>query len=72
MSWPDRIGVLGLLRRIHESPLGEHLILAGSSGMYGVSETIPALTEDVDVVVDADWVGAQQATVIEEMRRLGP
>jgi hypothetical protein len=71
VSWPDRDAVLGLMRRLHDSPLREHLILAGSSGMYGVSETIPALTEDVDVLVDADWVGAKQATVIGEMRRLG-
>jgi hypothetical protein len=41
------------LHQIGASPLGEQLILAGSSGVYGASETIPALTEDVDVLVDA-------------------
>jgi hypothetical protein len=66
----DRMEVLGLLRRIHGSPLGEHLILGGSSGLYAVSETIPALTEDVDVV-DADWVAAHEKTILEQMRRLG-
>src|SRR5260370_9802927 len=71
MSRPDRAGVLALLRRIQDSPLGRHLILGGSSGMYGVSETIPALTEDVDVLVDAEWVAAQERLLIEEMRRLG-
>ncbi len=71
MSWPDREVVLGLLERIHHSPLGERLILAGSSGIYGVSESIPALTEDVDVLVDADWVAAAEETVIDEMGRLG-
>jgi hypothetical protein len=70
MGRPDREEVLGLLRRLQHSPLGDHLILAGSSGVYGVSESIPALTEDVDVLVDAEWVGAQEALVLEQMRRL--
>ena len=39
--------------------------------MYGVSETIPALTEDVDVLVDADWVAVHEAAVLEHMGRLG-
>jgi len=68
---PERPEVLSLLSRLGDSPLGKHLILAGSSGLYGASETIPALTEDVDVVVDADWVAAHETVVLEEMRRLG-
>jgi hypothetical protein len=53
---PERFDVLDLLRRVRTSPLGDQLILAGSSGLYGVSENIPALTEDIDVLIDADWV----------------
>jgi hypothetical protein len=68
---PERPAVLSLLSRLGDSPLGEHLILAGSSGLYGASETIPALTEDVDVVVDADWVAAHETLVLDEMSRLG-
>jgi hypothetical protein len=68
---PNRAEVLELLRRIQASPLGDRLILAGSSGMYGVSETIPALTEDVDVIVDADWIAAEEGAVLEQMRQLG-
>lgn len=71
MDRPERPAVLALLSRLGDSPLGEHLILAGSSGLYGASETIPALTEDVDVVVDADWVAAHESLVLDEMRRLG-
>jgi hypothetical protein len=71
MSRPDRAEVLALLRRIQDSPLGRHLILGGSSGMYGVSETIPALTEDVDVLVDAEWLAAGEGFVLEQMRHLG-
>jgi len=47
------------------------LILAGSSGLYGVSETIPALTEDVDVLIDADWEAGQEQRLLDEMGRLG-
>jgi hypothetical protein len=68
---PERSDVLSLLRRLRSGPLGERLILAGSSGLYGVSEEIPALTEDVDVLVDADWVGAEEAFLLAEMARLG-
>ncbi|HEY4574659.1 MAG TPA: hypothetical protein VIJ26_11860, partial [Thermoanaerobaculia bacterium] len=71
MRRPERSEVLSLLRRLRSGPLGERLILAGSSGLYGVSEEIPALTEDVDVLVDADWVGAEEAFLLAEMARLG-
>lgn len=71
MDRPERPAVLSLLSRLGDSPLGDQLILAGSSGLYGASETIPALTEDVDVVVDADWVAAHEILVLDEMRRLG-
>jgi hypothetical protein len=71
VSRPERPDVLDLLRRVRSSPLGERLILAGSSGLYGVSETIPALTEDVDVLIDADWVAEQEQLLLDEMRGLG-
>ena len=71
MTRPNRLAVLELLRRIEASPLGDRLILAGSSGVYGISETIPALTEDVDVLVDADWIAAEEGAVLEHMRQLG-
>jgi hypothetical protein len=68
---PDRSDVLSLLRRLRSSPLGERLILAGSSGLYGASPEIPALTEDIDVLVDADWVGAEESHLLAEMSRFG-
>lgn len=71
MSHPERPEVLDFLRRVRSSPLGERLILAGSSGLYGVSETIPALTEDVDVLIDADWVAEQERYLLNEMVKLG-
>lgn len=71
MERPQRDDVLDLLRQVRGSSLGERLILAGSSGLYGVSETIPALTEDVDVLIDADWVFAEERRLLEEMARLG-
>jgi hypothetical protein len=71
VSRPERDEVLALLRRIQAGRLGAHLILGGSSGVYGVSETVPAFTEDVDVLVDADWVAGAEAMIVEEMRGLG-
>jgi hypothetical protein len=68
---PERSDVLSLLRRLQSGPLGDRLILAGSSGLYGVSEEIPALTEDIDVLIDADWVGAEESFLLAEMARLG-
>jgi hypothetical protein len=68
---PDRSDVLSLLRRLRSGSLGDKLILAGSSGLYGASEEIPALTEDIDVVVDADWVGAEEPHLLAEMSRFG-
>ena len=47
------------------------MILAGSSGLYGVSETIPALTEDIDVLLDADWAAREEANLLREMASLG-
>jgi hypothetical protein len=71
MHRPERSDVLSLLQRLRSSPLGEQLILAGSSGLYGVSEEIPALTEDIDVLVDADWVAVHEPHLLLEMQRLG-
>jgi hypothetical protein len=68
---PGRGEVLELLGRIGRSPLGEQLILGGSSGVYGVSTTVPALTEDVDLLVDADWLAGHQDEVLAQMRQLG-
>jgi hypothetical protein len=68
---PDRSDVLSLMSRLRSSPLGERLILAGSSGLYGLSETLPALTEDIDVLIDADWVMAAELRLLQEMARLG-
>src|SRR5262249_35122813 len=71
MSRPERGEVLALLQRLRVSPLGERLILGGSSGLYGVSDSIPALTEDVDVLVNADWAAREEASLLAEMERLG-
>jgi hypothetical protein len=59
------------LQRLRASPLGERLILAGSSGIYGISDSIPALTEDIDVLLDADWAAREEASLLREMQRLG-
>jgi len=67
----DRQTTLEILSRLSRTPLGEHLILGGSSGLYAVSEKIPALTEDVDFLVDTDWVAAHEDGILVEMEKAG-
>lgn len=67
----DRQTTLDILRRLAETDLGERLILAGSSGVHAVSTEIPAMTEDVDVLIDADWAAAHEDEVIREMEKAG-
>jgi hypothetical protein len=67
----ERRDALDLMRLLHETALGERLILAGSSGLYSASEVIPALTEDLDFLVDADWVAGHEALLLSELGRLG-
>jgi len=67
----DRRTTLEILGRLAETPMGEQLILGGSSGLYAVSEKIPALTEDVDLVIDAEWVAAHERELLEEMEAAG-
>ena len=71
MSHVDRASTLELLSRLAATPIGEHLILGGSSGLHAASERLPALTEDVDLVIDADWVKANAEALLSEMRELG-
>ena len=63
----DRRTTLTILRRLARTSLGEHLILGGSSGLHAVSEEIPALTEDVDLLIDAEWVEAHEDQLLSEM-----
>jgi hypothetical protein len=67
----DRRTTLTILRRLARTSLGEYLILGGSSGLHAVSEKIPALTEDVDLLIDAEWVAAHEDHLLSEMARAG-
>jgi hypothetical protein len=71
MRSPDRDAAGGLLRRLAETPLGSQLVLGGSSGLFTASERIPPLTEDLDLLIDAEWLAAHEETLIAEMAVLG-
>jgi len=67
----DRQATLDLLRRLSASSLGKRLVLCGSSGIHAVSSEIPAMTEDVDLLIDAEWLGANQRKVLAELEKVG-
>jgi len=62
---------LEILSRLAQTRLGRLLILGGSSGLHAVSDRVPALTEDVDLLVDADWVAAHETELLAEMQQAG-
>lgn len=71
MSNANKEAALRLLSRLSKSPVGDRLVLAGSSGLFAASAGIPALTEDMDVLVDADWLAEAEGTVISELAKAG-
>ena len=71
MADADRTAALELLARLGRSPLGQRLVLAGSSGLFAASESIPALTEDLDLLVDAEWLAGAEEQVVDELARQG-
>lgn len=71
MPEADRSAALKLLARLGQSAIGERLILAGSSGLFTASRSVPALTEDVDLLVDADWLATAENEVLAELASAG-
>jgi hypothetical protein len=71
MADADRTAALEMLARLGRSSLGRRLVLAGSSGLFAASESIPALTEDLDLLVDADWLAGAEGEVVDELARHG-
>lgn len=71
MADADRTAALELLARLGRTPLAQHRVLAGSSGLFAASESIPALTEDLDLLVDVDWLAGAEGEVVAELARHG-
>lgn len=71
MSSPERQATRELLRRLASAPFGARLVLAGSSGLYAASDALPALTEDLDFLVDADWLAAHERELLADLLQLG-
>ncbi len=51
----DRQTTLDIQGRLATTRIGNRLILAESSGLHVASSEIPAMTLDVDFLIDADW-----------------
>ncbi len=68
---PEREAALSLLSRLAQVGLGAQLVLAGSSGLFAASATLPALTEDLDSLVDAEWLAEQEPALLAALRGLG-
>lgn len=67
----ERHTTLEILRRLATTQIGERLILGGSSGFHAASDKIPPLTEDVDLLIDADWVAGHEPVLLSEMEKAG-
>lgn len=67
----NRTTTLEILSRLSHTRLEGRLILAGSSGIHAVSEKILAMTEDVDLLIDADWVARHEETLVRELESVG-
>jgi hypothetical protein len=71
VSSPEREGARELLRRLGATPVGTRIVLAGSSGLFTASESLPALTEDLDFLVDSEWLAQHEGDVLDAMAQLG-
>lgn len=67
----ERRNILALHKLVSSTEIGRRLILGGSSGLSAASGTIPALTEDVDLLVDSEWVEDHDEALLVEMERIG-
>ncbi len=71
MRTSDREDVLALMQALGRTDLATHLILAGSSAIHAISDKIPALTEDIAVIVDAEWLREHETHVLSTLAALG-
>lgn len=66
-----RTKVLDLVRRLSETALGPHIVLGGSTGLYGVSDRLPAMTEDTDLLIDERWLAQNEEVALSALGALG-
>lgn len=67
----DRPSALRLLAKLAQTPLGDSPVLVGSSGLFGFETRVPALTDDLDLAVDADYIATHQDEVLDALAALG-
>ena len=67
----DRSTAQRVLAALKGSPVGDGAVLVGSSGLFGFDTRVPALTEDIDVVVDVGVVEREGPALVVALAALG-
>ncbi len=62
---------LRVLAALQETPISGEAVLVGSSGLFGFSTAVPALTEDIDISVPEATVNEHGAEIVEVLRAQG-
>lgn len=67
----DRSTALAVLAALQRTPVGGDAVLVGSSGLFGFTTSVPALTEDVDIAVDVEVVERDGEAIVEALEQQG-
>lgn len=67
----DREAALRVLAALQRTPIGDAAILVGSSGLFGFTTRVPALTEDIYVAIPEHVVDDHGREIVEALARLG-
>ncbi|MDW8249764.1 MAG: hypothetical protein RMJ98_10750 [Myxococcales bacterium] len=60
-----------VLAALRKTPIGDAAVLVGSSGLFGFTTTVPALTEDIDVAIPEELVQQQGREIVENLTHQG-
>lgn len=67
----DRPAALRVLAALRQTPVGDHAVLVGSSGLFGFDTRVPALTEDIDISVPEPLVEQHGRAIVDALAHQG-